>query len=197
MARCNKRIAVGVVIAALILTFATVGYGLNSSSKNITSVLVVSDSLNKAQYPKSVYVTDTTDILSYCCLLVFIVLSLCGSFTLLCKILKYEHGMKCKILDVQKEIYREELMWELTKKKKEWELNNKSTENEQNLKYKYNELKFETQKFNDLEKRRQQLQFEHKVKLKELEIEQTKQNNQSKLKKEELQQRNNTSDTKL
>lgn len=60
-------------------------------------------------------------VLMYIGILVFISLALWGAFTSLFKILKYEHEMNSKLLDVQKDIYKETQMWELTKEKKEYE----------------------------------------------------------------------------
>lgn len=73
---------------------------------------------------------------------------------MLFKVLKYENDMKSKILDMQKDICKEELMWELTKKKKEFEHDNK-----------YKELEFRIKEFDEFEKKHKQ--FEHDLKLNE------------------------------
>lgn len=55
---------------------------------------------------------------------------------------------------MQKDICKEELMWELTKKKKEFEHDNK-----------YKELEFRIKEFDEFEKKHKQ--FEHDLKLNE------------------------------
>lgn len=99
--------------------------------------------------------SNTQLILSYICILVFVSLSLWGTFTILLKALKFENNLYIKIFDLKKDIYKEAEMWELTLKKKEYE----SKEKEQildyrmkELAYKKNELEFRKDEFNSIEK---------------------------------------------
>lgn len=188
--RCNKWVAVVIVVFTLIFSFAIIGIGLQRNY-NVTSISVAPDCLNneKCQFSDTckmasccsittlpldsigsksmaktltlsngvcinVPVSNTSTVLFYCCILVFIALSLWGAFTMLFKVLKYENDMKSKILDMQKDICKEELMWELTKKKKEFEHDNK-----------YKELEFRIKEFDEFEKKHKQ--FEHDLKLNE------------------------------
>lgn len=112
----------------------------NSKSPAITSITSIT--ANKISY--------TTAILLYCCILVFIAVSLSGSFIILLKVLKFEHDMKSKILDVQKEIYKEKQMWKLANEKKQQEFEDKKQELDLNKKA-----------WNELEKERAIFKYEH------------------------------------
>ncbi len=138
----NKWIAIAAVIVTLSLSFSLVYVGFtdnNSKSsvpcKEVTTVglnntaqmdyKVSSDTtlnatLNIQQTP--IEITDKhccriTDILPYIGIIVFVVLSLWGAFTVLLKTLKYENEMNVKIFDVHKDIYKETQFRELVSKK--------------------------------------------------------------------------------
>lgn len=96
-----------------------------------------------------IYVTDTSVILLYCCILVFIAFSLGGAFTMLFKVMKFENDMRAKILDVQKEIYKEKQMWELATEKKLQEFKDKEQE-----------LSLNKRAWDELEKERTNLKYE-------------------------------------
>lgn len=66
---------------------------------------------------------NTISVLLYTSILLFIVLSLWGTFTILLKVLKSEHEINSKILDVELKIYNEQQMWEITKQKNKTENN--------------------------------------------------------------------------
>ncbi len=105
-------------------------------------------------------------VLMYIGILVFISLALWGAFTSLFKILKYEHEMNSKLLDVQKDIYKETQMWELTKEKKNYENNNKTNDSSETDK----EIQRRIQEFEKIEKVKLELKYNHELELKEKEI---------------------------
>ena len=105
-------------------------------------------------------------VLMYISILVFISLALWGAFTSLFKILKYEHEMNSKLLDVQKDIYKETQMWELTKEKKEYENNNQTNDSSKKDK----EIQRRIQEFEKIEKVKLELKYKHELELKEKEI---------------------------
>lgn len=122
----------------------------SNSSDTTSSKSPEKASRNLIYISKSVHVTDASVILLYCFILVFIALSLWGAFMMLFKVLKFEHDMKSKILDVQKEIYKEEQMWELARKRKQQEFKDKEQELDLNKKA-----------WNELEKERAIFKYEH------------------------------------
>lgn len=109
---------------------------------------------------------NTNGILLYASILVFIILSLWGTFTVLLKVLKSENEISSKILDVQKDIYKETQMWELTKQKKEYEFYEKIALykpcNGLEKSYKETELDFKIIEFEKIEKEKLQLKKDNK-----------------------------------
>lgn len=80
---------------------------------------------------------NTVNVLLCVSALMFIIFALWGAFTFLFKVLKSEHEIELKVLDVELEIYKEKEMWELTKNKKELDL---KLEKDTGLGLKYREL---------------------------------------------------------
>lgn len=82
----------------------------------------------------------TIAVLSYGSIILFITLSLTGAFYILVKAHKSEYDANSKILDIQKDLYKEYQMWELVKMK-----------NQQDFEDKEKKLQFKIKEFNDYE----------------------------------------------
>ena len=109
-------------------------------------------------------------MLMYIGILVVVSFSLWGLFTALFKVLKSEHEMNSKLFDVQKDIYKETQMWELTKQKKEQE-NNTSKVSEKDSSPKIDkEVQKRIDEFENIEKVKLELKYKHELDLKEKEI---------------------------
>lgn len=73
---------------------------------------------------------NAESILFYIIVLIFVMLSVSGSFTMLFKTLRFENECKAKIFEVRKDLYKELQLWELTKQKKIFEKQLKSEKSE-------------------------------------------------------------------
>lgn len=131
----------------------------SSVSDTTSSKSPAKASMTQKDISRKIYVIDTSVILLYCCILVFIAFSLWGAFTILFRALKFENDMKSKILDVQKEIYKEEQMWAVASKKKQQEFEDKKKELRQNK-----------ETWIELEKERTEMRNAHELALKDREI---------------------------
>lgn len=156
----------------------------SSVSDTTSSKSPAKASMTQKDISRKIYVTDTSVILLYCCILVFIAFSLWGAFTILLKVLKFENDMKSKILDVQKEIYKEEQMWAVAKQKKQQEFEDKKKELRQNK-----------EAWNELEKERTKLKYDQELALKDKEI-QLNRNQPKKQIKDDTNTKDGTSKTK-
>lgn len=147
--KTNKWIAVAGVCIALVFSCAmicgAVFYCCNSEKPILTKKTVVKELKNMQPEVDKQSAPDTTRDIAPCkvgcrpvvvseecydniavvllCagILAFVILSLWGAFTILLNVIKYENEFNAKILDVQKDLYKEMQMWELTKQKKLFE----------------------------------------------------------------------------
>lgn len=139
--KCNKIFAIIGVLLALVLSCVIIIIGLNDDKsgtakqrldKSIEAITNTppSDTACCAWHHKTksipIEITEkdynnTDNTILYISILAFILLSLCGTFTVLLKVLKSENDINSKILDIQKDIYKEKQMWELMKEKKQQE----------------------------------------------------------------------------
>ena len=159
----NKIGGLACVAIVLFLSFVLVNKGINkiNSEKGILEKTVVTKGLDNVQLnilkvplDTSNYIlpievetvpviateenyNNTANVLLCVSALMFIILALWGAFTFLFKVLKSEHEIELKVLDVELEIYKEKEMWELTKNKKELDL---KLEKDTGLGLKYREL---------------------------------------------------------
>lgn len=187
--KCNKNYALTGVLIALLLSCATIVVGLikYNPDKPIIDKTVVTKELNEKPFCKttcckllhnvesaSFKITETNydnsaNLLLYASILVFMFLSLWGTFTVLLKVLKSESEINSKIIDVEKEIYKEKQMWELAKLKNEHELeeNKKIREhNDAEIEYKKKEIGLRKEEFDSIEKVKLEMKYDHELKLK-------------------------------
>lgn len=162
----NKASALKLVVFAVCVSFALLGVGLwvycksipsePSLKKQTESICNASKNVEtnccrvQKEEPSPSCVIEyrydnTSRLLLYGSILVFISLSLWGTFTILLKVLKSEHEINSKILDVELKIYNEQQMWKITKQKNKTENNipkeNASSEKDEKEKAKkYDEI---------------------------------------------------------
>ena len=156
-AKCNKYFALGGVLFVLLLSFALIVVGLckYKSEESIAAKTITTKDLSDkpacgaaccmlshkvVKTPVEITETsydNTANILLYVSVLVFMFLSLWGTFTILLKALKSENEINSKILDVKLGVYKEGQMWELTKEKKDLDL---KLEKDSDIGRKYREL---------------------------------------------------------
>ena len=160
----NKKSAIIGVLVALILSWCLIVIGVfcyppKTPQKQIRKELVTKHNECIKQYSQivccrsqqkgdnvpvmitEVHYDAAPRALFYCCVLVFMALSLWGTFAALLKVLKSENDVNIKTIDMMSRLYEECQMWKLTKEKKEYELNSKEKE-----------LDYKIRKFNELEK---------------------------------------------
>lgn len=139
----NKRLGLFGVAIVLALSFVLVNKGTNkiNSEKGILEKTIETKGLDNVQLnilkvpldtsncilpieveTEPVIATEenynnTANVLLCVSALMFIILALWGAFTFLFKVLKSEHEIKLKVLDVELKIYNEQQMWEITKQK--------------------------------------------------------------------------------
>lgn len=155
-AKCNKNFALFGVFIALLFSCAiiVVGFIKYNPDKPIIDKTVVTKDLNDKPSCKTTccalshkmesapveitetYYNNSANLLLYTSILVFMFLSLWGTFTFLFKVLKSESEINFKILDVQKDIFKEQQMTAISNGKKE---NNKEQEDKNKVE-KYDEL---------------------------------------------------------
>ena len=188
----NKRLGLFGVTIVLTLSFVLVNKGINkiNSEKGILEKTVVTQGLDNVRLnilkvpldssncilPIEVETVpiiateenynNTANVLLCVSALMFIILALWGAFTFLLKVLKSEHEINSKVLDVELGIYKEEQMRQIADRKNDKEYNDKirelnSAENQRGLKYL--ELNYKKEEFNGLEKVKQE--FEHNLKV--------------------------------
>ena len=112
-----------------------------------------SDSLNCKLPTKIENITEksynnTPIILLYVSVSLFVFLALYGSFSILVKVLKSENELNTKIFDLEKELYKENKIWELTCAKKEYDsLKDEEKKIEKSIKKKHEELDYAKEVF--------------------------------------------------
>jgi hypothetical protein len=189
----NKFRMIVIVVLAMLLSFGLVGWGVykfneyspknqNKTETQLTqhqccvqkTDTITSKKTCAAEYvPIKIIEEDYTNapmVLMYLSMLVFISISLWGSFTALFKVLKSEHEMNSILFDIQKDIYKETQMWELTKQKKELENNTSKASEKDNSPKIDKEVQKRIDEFEKIEKVKLELKYKHELELKEKEI---------------------------
>ena len=194
----NKIGGLACVAIVLFLSFVLVNKGVNkiNSEKGILEKTVVTKGLDNVQLnilevpldttsncilpidietipvveTENVY-NNTISVLLYTSILLFIVLSLWGTFTVLLKVLKSEHEINSKILDVELKIYNEQQMWKISEQKNNYENEISKEKASSEKEEKDNDLTRRIWEFNEIEKIKLELKYAHELELKEKEKE--------------------------
>lgn len=145
----NKLRAFTIVVVTLVLSFVLVGYGIykyppsKCKTKYYTELTTYESNNVVKSLPVRVFEESYNHVVWFLtlCILACVVTFLWGAFTVLFKVLKSEHEMNSKLLDVQNNIYKETQMWELEKLKKTFEKNNLTVPEKSDPSKKEKELK--------------------------------------------------------
>lgn len=124
--RNNKYRAIALVVSALVFSFVLLGCGIYKYGpdeykvKKVTESDVIENTVLTSCHPtkvtESLPVTVSEESYSpviwiqTVCVLAFVSFSLWGAFTVLLKVLKSEYDVNMKILEVLKDVYKEEEM---------------------------------------------------------------------------------------
>ena len=193
----NKIGGLACVAIVLFLSFVLVNKGVNkiNSEKGILEKTVVTKGLDNVQLnilkvplDTSNYIlpievetvpviateenyNNTANVLLCVSALMFIILALWGAFTFLLKVLKSEHEINSKILDVELKIYNEQQMWKISEQKNNYENEISKEKASSEKEEKDNDLTRRIWEFNEIEKIKLELKYAHELELKEKEKE--------------------------
>lgn len=183
----NKLVSIVLVFGALFLSFKAIIYSMDgtpmikskseteyvqdmSNSQEAETIAYESSNKTKREPIKVTEEVYSINILWYINIIVFVSFSLWGAFTVLLKALKFENEMNSKLMDVQKDIYKETEMWKLAKQKKEYESNTSKVSELNDSSKKDKEVQKKIDEFEGIEKVKLELKYKHELNLREKEI---------------------------